>query len=229
MALAVYPLIFAATTSDQEKIKIMLRRKIAAAALLFALMPTTGAFAQAVYTAPAADIDKIKDEGMNHSQVMQTLSYLTDVIGQRLTASPSLYRANEWTRDTMKKWGMQNAHLEAWGPFGRGWVLKGFSAQISAPYDIPLIGYPKAWAPGTKGELNADVVYLDAKDDAALEKYKGQLKGKVVLLSDIRPLKPDYKGIGRTFTDEQLATIATPPAAPAGQPAQPSADLAARR
>lgn len=218
----------------------MLRRQFAAAVLLSAFLLPSLALAQTpatggtVYTAPAADIEKIKDEGMNRSQVMQTLSYLSDVIGQRLTASPSLLRANEWTRDTMKKWGMQNAHLEAWGPFGRGWVLKGFSAQVSAPYDIPLIGYPKAWAPGTKGELNADVVYLDAKDDAALDKYKGQLKGKVVLLSDIRPLKPDYKGIGHTYTDEELSAMANASLTPAGprpnNPAgQPSPEMLARR
>jgi carboxypeptidase Q len=211
----------------------MLRRKIAAAALLFALLPTSGAFAQSVYTAPATDIDKIKDEGMNHSQVMQTLGYLTDVIGQRLTASPSLLRANEWTRDTMKKWGMQNAHLEAWGPFGRGWVLKSFSAQVSSPYDIPLIAYPKAWAPGTKGEINAEVIFLDAKDDAALDKFKGQLRGKIVLLSDARPLKPDFKGIGRTYADEDLTKMAAAPDPASVQrpaaPAQPSPEILARR
>ncbi|MEP6947427.1 MAG: M20/M25/M40 family metallo-hydrolase [Acidobacteriota bacterium] len=217
----------------------MLRRKLAAVVLLSAFLLPSASFAQtaapakSVYTAPKSDIDKIKDEGMNHSQVMQTISYLSDVIGQRLTASPSLLRANEWTRDTMKKWGMENAHLEAWGPFGRGWVLKSFSAQISAPYDIPLIAYPKAWAPGTKGELNADIVYLDAKDDATLEKYKGQLKGKIVLLSDIRPLKPDFTGIGRRYTDEELAKMESAPDPSAPRPAtpagQPSAEMLARR
>jgi hypothetical protein len=75
---------------------------------------------QAVYTAPKDALDKIKDEGWNRSQVMQTLSFMTDVIGPRLTGSPNMKRANEWTRDTMTKWGMQNAHLESWGPFGRG-------------------------------------------------------------------------------------------------------------
>ncbi len=112
---------------------------------------------------------------------MQTLSYLTDVIGPRLTGSPQLKRANEWTRDQMTKWGMQNAHLEAWGPFGRGWTLKSFDAQVSAPYDIPLIAYPKAWSPSTKGALTADVVYFDAKTDADLDKYKGKLKEKSCL------------------------------------------------
>jgi len=172
---------------------------------------TSAAPAKAVYSAPKEVIDKIRDEGINRSQVMQTLSYLTDVIGQRLTASPSLLHANEWTRDTMSKWGLQNAHLEAWGPFGRGWVLKSFAAQVSEPYAIPLIAYPKAWAPGTNGVINADVVYLDAKDDAALEKYKGQLKGKIVLMSDLRSLKADFTGIGKRNTEEELTKMAAAP------------------
>ena len=100
---------------------------------------------------PNDPIERIKDEGMNRSQVMQTLSYLTDVIGPRLTASPNMKRANEWTRDQMTKWGMSNAHLEAWGPFGRGWSLKRFSAQVIEPQAIPLIAYPKAWSPATNG------------------------------------------------------------------------------
>src|SRR5436190_6545937 len=129
----------------------MIRRQLAALALLFTLVVPYTAFAQQPHQ-PAEDtmIAKIKDEGMNRSQVMQTLSYLTDVIGPRLTASPGMKRSNEWTRDTLTKWGLQNAHLEAWGPFGRGWSLKRFSAQISAPMDIPLIAYPKAWSPSVK-------------------------------------------------------------------------------
>ncbi|HYJ90362.1 MAG TPA: M20/M25/M40 family metallo-hydrolase [Pyrinomonadaceae bacterium] len=188
--------------------------------------------AKAVYSAQKEVIDKIRDEGMNHSQVMQTLSYLSDVIGQRLTASPSLKRANEWTRDTLAKWGLQNAHLEAWGPFGRGWVLKSFSAQVSEPYDIPLIAYPKAWAPSAN-LVNADVVYLNAKTDADLEKYKGQLKGKIVLISDPRELKPDFTGLGRRQSDEDLAKLAAAPDPATIQrpatPQQPNPEFQARR
>src|SRR5438445_13322467 len=87
-------------------------------------------------------IARIRNEGLNHSQVMQTLSYLSDVIGPRLTGSPNLKRANEWTRDKMTEWGLSNAHLEPWGPFGRGWTLERFSAQIVSPQAIPLIAYP---------------------------------------------------------------------------------------
>ena len=97
------------------------------------------------------DLQRIRDEGLNRSQVMQTLSYLADVIGPRLTGSPSLKRANEWTRDTLTKWGLSNAHLEAWGPFGRGWQLDRFSAEVVEPTDFPLIAYPKAWSPGFGG------------------------------------------------------------------------------
>src|ERR1044071_8629391 len=112
---------------------------------------------------------------------MQILSYLSDVIGPRLTGSPAMKRANEWTRDKMAEWGLQNAHLEAWGPFGRGWTLKNFNAEVTEPQTIPLIAYPKAWSPGLKGTLTADVIYFDAKDEAGLEKFRGKLKGAIVL------------------------------------------------
>jgi len=156
--------------------------------------------------APTADgvVARIKDEGMNRSQVMQTLSYLTDVIGPRLTASPSMKRANEWTRDKMTAYGLSNAHLEAWGPFGRGWSLQRFSAQVIAPVDIPLIAFPKAWSPGLKGTFTGEVVYLDAATETDLAKYKGKLKGAIVLTSPVRELKAHFEAPGKRYTDVQL-------------------------
>lgn len=108
----------------------MLRQRFLTAVLAYTLLlpglvtAQTAASAK-VYTAPAEVIEKIKDEGLNRSQVLKHLSYLTDVIGGRLTNSPNMKRANEWTRDTMASWGMK-ARLEPWGPFGRGWALQGF-------------------------------------------------------------------------------------------------------
>jgi hypothetical protein len=174
--------------------------------------------ARSIYRAPDDVLAKIKEEGSKNSKVMDTLSYLTDVIGPRLTNSPQMKRANEWTRDTMTKWGLQNAHLESFGPFGRGWSLKSFSAQVVEPQAIPLIGYPKAWSPRTNGAVTAEVVYLDAKDDAAMEKYKGQLRGKIVLVSDIRPLEAASKALSERHSDEDLAKMAA--AKPAEQPAR---------
>src|SRR3989475_7793187 len=206
----------------------MFRRQFAALTLLLALLVPYAAFGQQPQGPqqppdPNDPIVRIKDEGMNRSQVMQTLSYLSDVIGPRLTASPNAKRANEWTRDTLGKWGLQNAHLEAWGPFGRGWTLKHFSAQVIAPQDLPLIAYPKAWSPSVKvmpempsipaakgkkpvapaaapepsSTVTADVVFLDAKTEADLDKYKGQLKGKIVLISQPVEVKAVFDPLGR--------------------------------
>ncbi len=186
--------------------------KILGIFLTYAVLLPTMAFAQApaaakVYTAPKETIDKIRDEGLNRSQVMQTLSYLTDVIGPRLTNSPNMKRANEWTRDTMAKWGM-NAKLVSFGPFGRGWSLKSFSAQVVDPYTAPVIAYPLAWSPSTNGTVTSEVVYLDIKTDEDFEKYKGQLKGKIVFISPPRELKAEFDPLASRYTEEALAKLA---------------------
>src|ERR1044071_1991412 len=108
-----------------------------------------------------AAIDKIREEGLKHSQVMDILSYLTDVPGSRLTGSPGIKAAQEWAKQKLADWGLQNAHLEAWGPFGRGWSLEGFTANMVKPYYVPLIAYPKAWSPSTAGVVRAKPVYLE--------------------------------------------------------------------
>ncbi|HJR06814.1 MAG TPA: M20/M25/M40 family metallo-hydrolase [Pyrinomonadaceae bacterium] len=195
----------------------MFRRKTAAVALLACslLLNSFSVVAQQPAATPTPDpndpIVRIKDEGMNRSQVMQTLSYLSDVIGPRLTNSPNMRRANEWTRDQMLKWGMQNAHLEAWGPFGRGWSLKRFSAEVVEPQGFPLIAYPKAWSPGTNGALTGEVVYVDATDAAGLEKYKGKLKGAIVLTAPMREIKAHFEALGTRMTEKDLLALADAP------------------
>ncbi len=153
-------------------------------------------------------IVKIREEGLSHSQVMPTLDYLTNVIGQRLTGSTNAKRANDWTRGKLEGWGMANAHLEPWGPFGRGWSLKRFSLQVIRPQTIPIIACPKAWSPGFDKPLEADVVYLEGKTDADLEKYKGKLKGAIVLAGPVRPLKPHFDASGVRMTEADLLVYA---------------------
>jgi carboxypeptidase Q len=194
----------------------MIQRRLAATVLLLSLIIPYAAFGQQPGpTPPVPDpndpIERIKDEGMNRSQVMQTLSYLSDVIGPRLTASPNMKRANNWTRERLEKWGMQNAHLESWGPFGRGWSLKRFSAQVTEPQDIPLIAYPKAWSPATNGPVTGDVVYLDAKTEADLEKYRGKLKGAIVLTQPTRELKARFDPLGTRRDEKSLLALADAP------------------
>ena len=94
-------------------------------------------------------------------------------------------------------WGLSDAHLEAWGPFGRGWTLKRFSAQVIEPQCIPLIAFPKAWSPGTEGTLTAPVIYFDAKTEADFARFKGKIKGAIVLTARPprhRPLRPWASG-----------------------------------
>ena len=101
-----------------------------------------------------AAVQKIRDEAFGaNSQVMETLRHLTDVIGPRLTGSPQMKASNEWTRKQLEDWGMANAHLESWGPFGRGWSFDKSSVTMVSPQSAPLIALPKAWTPGTKGAV----------------------------------------------------------------------------
>jgi hypothetical protein len=171
--------------------------------------PAAKTSAGAAASKPSTDpVERIKEEGLQRSQVMATLSYLTDVIGPRLTGSPNMMRANEWTRDKLAAWGLANAHLEAWGPFGRGWSLKRFSAQVIEPQCIPLIGFPKAWSPGTDGTLVAPVVYFDAKSEADFAKYKGKLKGAIVLTSPIVEVAARGEPLAARKTDSELLALA---------------------
>jgi hypothetical protein len=154
-------------------------------------------------------IARIRDEGMNHSKVMDTLDCLCDVIGQRLTGSPSCKRASEWTRDTLASWGLTNAHTEPWGPFGRGWSVKRFSIQVVEPYTIVLNGYPKAWSPGFEKPVEAPVVFLDASKESELDKYKGKLQGKVVLIGKPRELQARFEPLARRMEDADLTKLAS--------------------
>jgi len=198
---------------------MILRRSTALVLLLILFVSPVAMFAQQTQ-APAPDandpIQRIKDEGTNRSQVMQTLSYLSDVIGPRLTASPGMKRANDWTRDQLTKWELQNAHLESWGPFGRGWTLKRFSAQVTEPTAFPVIAYPKAWSPGLTAPLTADVVYFDAKTEADLEKFKGKLNGKIVFTAPIRDVAAHFEAPGTRLNEKDLLTLADAPEPRAG-------------
>ncbi|HEX3558025.1 MAG TPA: M28 family peptidase [Pyrinomonadaceae bacterium] len=222
----------------------MFRRNAAAALLLFALLsqpavharaqqpqatptpqaqaaPPSTPQAQPAPAAPTPDvIERIREEGLNRSQVMQTLEYLTDVIGPRLTGSPALRRANNWTKDRLTGWGLANAHLEAWGPFGRGWTLKRFSAEVVEPQAFPLLAYPRAWSPGLDAPLTADVVLVDAKNEEELQKYKGQLQGKIVLAGTVRELRPHFDPVAKRLSEKELLELADAPD-PASQPRRP--------
>lgn len=152
-------------------------------------------------------ITRLREEEFGHSQVMDIMSSLTDDIGPRLTGSPNMKKANEWTRDELTKWGLANAHLEAWGTFGRGWAYQLCEVRMISPDYMQFLALPEAWTPGTNGPVRGDVVQLTATTAADLDKYKGQLAGKIVLMGEARVPDPIEKPEFTRDDDAELARI----------------------
>ncbi len=190
-----------------------MRRLGIALAMLFTISVVLPAAAQAPSVSDLDAIYKIKDEGFNHSQVMDIMSYLSDVYGPRLTNSPNIKAAADWTTGKMKEWQLANVHLEPWGPFGRGWSSEKFSAQMISPRPFILIAYPKAWTPGTDGPVTADavLVLIQNADDLtkAEAQFKGQLKGKFVLTAPMEDVTPHFEADAHRYTEAELADLAT--------------------
>jgi len=151
---------------------------------------------------------RIRDEGLNRSHVMEFATALMDGIGPRLTGSPNLKKANEWTRDTLTKIGLENAHLEDWGEFGLGWQQLNTWARMTTPDTAVLIVQATPWSPSTAGAVTGEVVFVDIKDGKDLEQYKGKLAGKIVLFGAMREVPPVDKALFERPSEKQLADIA---------------------
>jgi carboxypeptidase Q len=196
-----------------------LRNQIRLIGILLMAWAVSPLAAQAPNQSDLSAIYQIKDEGFNHSQMMDTMSYLTDVYGPRLTNSPDIKQAAEWTTNKMKEWQLANVHLEPWGPFGRGWSNERFSAQAISPRPFPLIAYAKAWTPGTNGPVTAEAFWALIQKEEDIEKYRGKLKGKFVLTAPLPEVPARFEAQGHRYTDAELADIASQPV-PAAQNAE---------
>ncbi len=155
---------------------------------------------------------RIREEGLAHSHIMEFASALSDDIGGRLTGSPNMEKANNWTRDELTRLGLVNAHLEDWGEFGLGWQQINTWVRMSAPDTAPFIAQATPWSPGTNGPITADATQVVIADDKDFDKYKGKLAGKIVLLGDMRAVPPVDKPLFERYTDQQLQDIAQYPA-----------------
>jgi hypothetical protein len=180
----------------------------------------------ATETIDLAMYQRIRDEGLNHSHVMDFGYALMDGIGQRLTASPNAKKANEWTRDTLTKIGLENAHLEDWGEFGLGWQQINTWARLVVPDTAMLIVQATPWSPATPGPVTGDVVFVSIQDDKDFDKYKGKLAGKIVLYGDMREVPPVDLALFARYTDKELEEIAEFPVS--GNAAGPTPDMQAR-
>jgi hypothetical protein len=162
----------------------MKRAALAAAAVLTAVVAVNTQSEKLDYTA----IGKIRDEGLSRPQVMDHISWLSDVYGPRLTGSPAIQLAGEWAMKKFNQWGLANVHQERW-KFGKGWSLVRFSAMMIEPQPQPIIGYPREWSSGTKGPVTADVVRVAIANEADFATYRGTLAGKIVLTQPARRVR----------------------------------------
>jgi carboxypeptidase Q len=152
-------------------------------------------------------VTQIRNEGFRDSKVMETASVLMDKIGPRLTGSANMKKANEWTRKQLEDWGLSNAHIETWGPFGRGWSYEVSTVRMVSPDVAELIALPVAWSPGTEGTLRAHAVKVKLTEKDDLEKQKGKLAGKIVMLGEAREVKPQEKALADRYDEKTLADL----------------------
>lgn len=202
--------------------RMTLLPRAALAAVLIA-WSATGAVAQVVQETIDLDvIEKIRDEGLNRSQIEELGGYLTDVIGPRLTGSPAMMRANEWTASKFREWGLENVVVEPWGEFGRGWERVSYRGRILEPFVQPLNAQPVAWTGSTKGLVTGSAVVIEAETPADLAQYRGKLKNAFVLYQAPAQIGPEFEPADRRTSLDKLLTdpwTEVPPTV-AGQPQQ---------
>lgn len=192
----------------QTKITKSVLHTILLAALLPAFLPLSAYGQFAPEPVDAEMVAKMKSEAMDSSQIMQTISYLTDVHGPRLTGSPLAEKAADWTVEQLNQWQLDNVHLESWGPFGRGWTLEGCTVSMVAPRFAPLIAHVKAWSPSTTRTIRGVPIYIDVKTAEDLEKYRGKLGRAIVLIGAPRELKALFDPPAERQKDETLLRLA---------------------
>lgn len=205
----------------------MVFRRSAIVGFTGAVLCSNAVFGQSATPSNPIDmVAKIKEEGLERSQVMDTVSYLTDVHGPRLTGSPKTKQAGEWTRQRLTDWGLENSHLEAWGPFGRGWTLETFTANMVEPGFSTLIGFPKAWSPSTPKTVRSVPILLDVSNAEELEKYRGKLLRAIVMISPPREVKALFDPPATRQTDETLLAMANADSASSRTRRRPTASAA---
>ena len=162
-----------------------------------------------------AMVARIREEGLQHSKVMEYESYIVDVLGARLTLSRDMQRAQVWALDEMKKMGLSQVNSEAYMDYGVTWDNEYVSAHMVAPDYMPLNAYPVAYTSSTLGKINADAIVVDLQSKEDFEIYRGKLKGKAVLISSpaVIDLQTLTNGVHRYNSEELIAlekTVITP-------------------
>ena len=162
------------------------------------------------------DINKIKAEGMQRSQVMELNSWLSDVYSPRVTGSPTYDKAAKWVMGKLQEWGLVNIKMEPWTDrrgFERGWTNDKFYIQAIAPERFPIPGTPTAWTPGTNGLVSGEVALVTATTAEELAPLKGTLRGKWIITQSAPDVPATWEAPARRYTPEQLAALEGPTSA----------------
>lgn len=178
------------------------RRLVALAAVL--QLATAAPLAAAEEAVDLEIATRIRQEAFARSQVMDLARELTDGFGPRLTASPEAERANAWAKEKLASWGLVNAQLEPWGPFGEGWSMERAAAHQTKPWAAPLTVVPRAWAPGTDGPVRGLAVVAKIESEEDMTAQKGKLAGKVLLIGEVVPIPLGDKPTLDRYTEQEL-------------------------
>ncbi len=168
--------------------------------LIIVSLATLDGFAQE--TTESYMVARIKEEAYQHSKVMETLSYLSDVYGPRLSGSPAYYEAAMWAKQRLESWNFTNVHFDSYGEDLRGWEIESYSLEMIAPRYMNITALPDAWTIGTNGEVTGPPVIVDHNSLEALKELSGQLRGTILMSPEFRSQSGVPEGI---FTDEELA------------------------
>jgi carboxypeptidase Q len=174
--------------------------------LLSASLPAAVVTPKSTFPAEAITINRISDVGFNHSEVVNTAAYLADEIGGRMTNSPAMRRAERWTQDKFKSWGLKDVRAEGFD-FGRGWWIESSHVRMIAPRPLELRAIPLAWTPATNGVLSAPVIVAPMVSESDFAEWKGKLGGKIVLVTWPAPPKDDGEAPFQRLTDADIAKL----------------------
>jgi len=154
----------------------------------------------------ALTINRIADAGLNHGEVVDPAAYLADEIGGRMTNSPAMRKAERWTQEQFKRWGLKDVRTEAFD-FGRGWWIESSQVRMLTPRPLPLRAIPIAWTPATNGVLTAPVIVAPMVNESDFAEWKGKLAGKIVLVTWPAPPKDDGDAPFQRLTDADIAKL----------------------
>ena len=155
------------------------------------ITPVAETKSEAVKTDPLTEMDKkITDQvKADEEQLKRDLTYLTTNIGARLTGSPQMDQASHWTAEQFKGLGLANAHLEVW-TIANSWTRGAAKGRVISPVTKELTLATAGWSPATNGTVKGEVVAIEAAKPGDLEKYKGTLAGRIVLIKMPTELEP---------------------------------------